>query len=234
MKKALSAAIILLFILTIIFPIGATTAYCLGFSLQLVRALPFAIIVALLSVCGVILAFVAKSAHGDKQLQALALVITPLSMLNLLFCIFASKDIVTATLLLLSAICCCCLTIKLGRSLLLKIASLLLSAGMLVIIVFCGFFVFVLGDIGVSTAIRTAESPSGKYYAQVIDVDQGGLGGSTVVRVYTKGELDLIFFKVSKKPLNVYSGRYGEAFDMHLSWENDSCLLINSAVYQIK
>lgn len=82
--------------------------------------------------------------------------------------------------------------------------------------------------------MKTVESPSGKYYAQVIDSDQGALGGDTLVDVYQDCEKTALIFKVDKKPQRVYSGDWGEFENMQIDWKDDNCLVINSVEYEIQ
>ena len=91
-----------------------------------------------------------------------------------------------------------------------------------------------LRSIGQNTVVQIVESPSGKYYAQVIDSDQGALGGDTLVDVDEKSGINVILFKIEKKPQRVYSGDWGECNDMQIDWKDDDCLIIHSTEYQIR
>lgn len=64
---------------------------------------------------------------------------------------------------------------------------------------FFDFIALIFGNIGQNTVVQTVESPSGKYYAQVIDSDQGALGGDTLVDVYEKSKINAILFKIEKE-----------------------------------
>lgn len=90
------------------------------------------------------------------------------------------------------------------------------------------------GKIGTDTVVNTLSSPDGRYYAEVIDVDQGALGGNTVVEVSGKREIDLIAFRISEIPQRVFIGEWGEHKDMEIYWKNDTCLVINSTEYVFK
>ena len=65
---------------------------------------------------------------------------------------------------------------------------LLLILSVLIVFLVCilGPFVAVFKDFSKKTVVQTIPSPSGKYYAQVIDDDQGALGGNTIVEVCKK------------------------------------------------
>ena len=116
----------------------------------------------------------------------------------------------------------------------LKNVALVLSALMILPICFFSFIAFIFGNIGQNTVVQTVESPSGKYYAQVIDCDQGALGGDTLVDVYQDCGINAILFKIEKKPQRVYFGDWGEFENMQIHWKDDNCLVINSVEYEIE
>lgn len=116
----------------------------------------------------------------------------------------------------------------------LKVVALVLSALMILPICFFSFIALIFGNIGQNTVVQTVESPSGKYYAQVIDSDQGALGGDTLVDVYKKSGINSILFKIENKPQRVYFGEWGEFGNMQIHWKDDNCLVINSVEYEIE
>ena len=106
---------------------------------------------------------------------------------------------------------------------------LLLILSVLIVFLVCilGPFVAVLKDFSKKTVVQTIPSPSGKYYAQVIDHDQGALGGNTIVEVYKKSN-------PKAKPQTIYDGEWGEYKTMEIYWEDDNCLVINGIQYKIE
>ena len=134
---------------------------------------------------------------------------------------------------LFSVGCCCFLSIKHGKPFALKIVALALSALMILPIGFFCFIALVFGNLGQNTVVQTVESPSGKYYAQVIDSDQGALGGDTFVEVYKKPLTNTFLFKIEQYPDRVYSGEWGEYEDMQIYWNGDHRLVINAVAYEI-
>lgn len=99
---------------------------------------------------------------------------------------------------------------------------------------FFSFITLIFGNIGQNTVVQTVESPNGKYYAQVIDSNQGALGGDTLVDVYKKSGINFILFRIEKKPQRVYFGDWGDFENMQIDWKDNGCLVINSVEYQIK
>lgn len=90
------------------------------------------------------------------------------------------------------------------------------------------------GNIGVNTVVKSIKSPNGLYYAEVIDSDQGALGGDTLVYVYKNKEINALVFKICEQPQRAYYGEWGEFENMDIYWKNDSCLVINSVEYEIE
>lgn len=234
MKKAMSILLCLVFGLTILYPAGVIITGCFGYHFALFSVPGFAVGLAALSVPVVILDIACRNTTENSVLQILLAIITPLSLINSVFCVFACPQIVVIASLLLSTGCCCYLTAKHGKPLGLKISALVLSALMVLPIGFFSFMLLIFGNIGQNTVVQTVESPSGKYYAQVIDSDQGALGGDTLVEVHQDWELNALLFQISKEPQTVYFGEWGEFQNMQVYWQDDHCLVINSVEYEIE
>ncbi len=234
MKRTIPTLTYLLFALTILYPAGILITACFGYSFELISISAFAAIVAILSVCLVFLSVAIKSTVENKFIQILLAIITPLSLINAVFYVFDCSQIWVVVSVLISSGCSCFLAIKHGKPLALKNVAFALSALMILPIVFFGFIALLFGNIGQNTVVKTVESPDGEYYAQVIDSDQGALGGDTLVGVYQKSGIDLFIFKIEKKPKRVYLGDWGEFENMQIYWKNDNCLVINSVEYEIE
>lgn len=234
MKKAISNLMCLLFSLTILYPAGVIISACLGYSFELISVSAFAIAIAALSVWVVVLDLNCRNTLENDTIRILLAIITPLSLINAVFYIFKCPQIWVIVSVLLSAGCCCYLTVKCGKPLALKVVALVLSALMILPIGFFSLITLIFGNIGQNTVVQTVESPSGKYYAQVIDSDQGALGGDALVDVYKKSGINLILFKIEKKPQRVYFGEWGEYKNMQIHWKDDNCLVINSVEYKIE
>ena len=83
--------------------------------------------------------------------------------------------------------------------------------------------------------VDTVYSPNGRYRAELIDVDEGALGGDTLVLVYDeRGVLNFGFCGLQKKPQTAYMGPWGKFKDMDLEWESDTVLLIDGRAYDIE
>lgn len=93
------------------------------------------------------------------------------------------------------------------------------------------FFACFLGNIGETRVVETVWSPDGRHYAELVDDDQGALGGNTIVNVYPRGKLDLGLIRFCRRARNVYWGNWGEFNDMTIEWKDNDTLLINGKEY---
>ncbi len=234
MKKLISILMCLLFVLTILYPVGVIITACFGYSFELISVSAFAVAIAALSVGIVILDIVYKNTIENKAMQILLAIITPLSLINAVFYIFQRPKIWVIASMFVCVGGCCFLVAKHVKPLTFKIVTLALSALMLSPIGYFSFIALMFGNIGQNTVVQTIESPNGKYYAQVIDRDQGALGGDTIVDVYEKRKIDAILFKIEKNPKRVYFGDWREFENMQIHWKDDNCLVINSVEYEIE
>lgn len=155
-----------------------------------------------------------------------------LCLVNTLFCMMLSNSIAVALLCFLQAFLGAILMLQRQRTVTAKVSiSILFSLGVLFLLMF-GFLFFTFGQIGYSQTVTTALSPEGTYRAEVIEVDQGGLGGDTLVRVcHVPFHWDLCLVEAQRKPRTVYIGQWGEFESMTLSWQSEQTLLINGKPY---
>lgn len=107
--------------------------------------------------------------------------------------------------------------------------SMLLIIGMIGI----GFFDLTFGRIGKTTVIESLPSPDQSRTAQLIDDDQGALGGSTLVRIVHKDILPLGFAGFRPMTRTIFCSSWGEFETTSLSWLDDSTLLVNDTPHTI-
>jgi hypothetical protein len=82
--------------------------------------------------------------------------------------------------------------------------------------------------------VKSVTSPQNVYVAEVIDSDQGALGGDTFVTVQNLSKtINLFVVKFSKAPVSIYSGEWGEFKNMQIQWEDEHRLTINGKEYYI-
>ncbi len=93
-----------------------------------------------------------------------------------------------------------------------------------------GFFAFQIGE---TTVVQEVLSPSGEYRAEVTDVDQGALGGDTVVSVSRSGSLHLYFFEIADRRERIWMGPWGAAQTLNIEWTDERKLTVNGKAYEI-
>ena len=221
-----------LFAAIALYPIGKAILSCFDYTLEIFCVPAFAIIIAVLSVCVVVLDITYKNILTNKAIRVFVGMIAPLSMINTFLYLLANNHIAVHIGGAVCFISCCIITIKHTKPLLVKILSLVISALLVFPTALLGLIV--LFPIGQNTVVQTLESPSGRYYAEVVDSDQGALGGDTLVNVYENRALNLLLIRIKKEPQLVYLGEWGEFENMKIQWKDDHCILINSVEYEIE
>ncbi|MBR5529245.1 MAG: hypothetical protein IKU57_02095 [Oscillospiraceae bacterium] len=222
-----------LFALVALLPLGSALLSYFGYTIVLFSVPIYSIAIAALSICVVVLDILYKDQLQSVSCHILMALITPMSLINNFLCILKCNHVLVLMGGTVCFVCCCILTIRCAKPMLVKILAVILSALMLLPIGFASLLA-VFFPIGQNTVVQTVESPSGKYYAELIDSDQGALGGDTVVMVYENWTINLLLFKIEKQPQEVYWGEWGEFRNMEIRWKDDHCIVINSAEYEIK
>ena len=114
--------------------------------------------------------------------------------------------------------------------------SVSLPSGLLLLPILFLMLVLPFADmIGYRASVRIVMSPDRNYRAEIIDINQGALGGDTLVEVYDlRKQFDGIVFFFQKEPQVVYQGDWGKFETMKLEWESETVLLINGAPHEIR
>lgn len=232
MKKMIPALGCVLFGMVLLLPVGTLLSGCFGYRFELsgVTAVAAAVVAVCLTVWLIVLGGGEKEPIESGAVKVLLALLVPLSLINAAFAIFVCREICEILSAFVCAGCCLVLTIEHGKPTALKIIALILFVIMVIPLGFFGLFSLMFQNI----VVKSVESPNGAYYAQVVDSDQGALGGDTLVDVFEKKQINLLAFKLYKEPQRVYSGDWGEFYDMEIYWKGDHCLVINGAQYEIK
>lgn len=238
-KKITKLLHYVLFSLIALLPAGKLITAIFGYTFALFSIPVFAVVTALLAVCTVVLSIIQKEPIYDRGFNVVLALLTPLSLINavVLFVECVQADIIFRGTVILCCIVCtaCCIALDImnGQKRLRKIITLVLTLLLSIPVGYIGFIALIFGGIRQDTVVQTVRSPEGTYYAEVIDSDQGALGGDTIVNVREDKGFDALLFKVEKKPQRVYFGQWGEFMDMEVYWKNNNCLVINSTEYEI-
>ena len=210
----------------VLFPtLGSVLSFCLGYTLRLKCGIGYAVLTAAMSVGAVILYPGLEANSKPKYLGVLFAALMPLSAISASFCLIRYHDIPSAVGMLICAGCCCRMTVGYFGTKAVTVVSTVLASVLLAVGGFIGITALLFAE---NTVVKTVDSPNGTYYAQVIDSDQGALGGDTLVYVYENRKLDAGLFDITKRPKRVYLGEWGAFKNMDIYWENEDCIVINS------
>lgn len=157
-----------------------------------------------------------------------------MSLINAVVYVFKSKSAVVAVCMAICFVCSAVIAEKICKSEKAKIFSVISSGLLSVPVLIFSVLVVIFGSFGANTVIDSIPSPDGTYYAEIIDSDQGAMGGDTVVYVHKNSKLDLLILSVSKTPQRVYIGEWREYETMQIQWKNENCLIINSEEYPVE
>ena len=151
-------------------------------------------------------------------------------MLNGVFLLLQDCRLILLLFLLATLFCCGILNFQARSSRALRSVSLSLAGILAVPLLIIGLAAGLFGGIGENTVVQRLPSPDGSRCAELIDNDQGGLGGSTFVEICPQGLTGEFGVRVARR---IYEGNWGEFRDMELSWKDESCLEINGKEYPI-
>ncbi len=243
--------IYLLFFLTILIPVIRLVLFLFGISfnteykIEFPYALIYEIILDIISISVLTIFFVnefkvkdnisfKENISNNRAIQIVLFLNCPLSFINSIF-IFAYGPETRWQILFLLIYSSCCLatTLFFSRPIALKVISLVISflpAGFTWLI---SFISLIFIGFTSRTVMNTIDSPSGKYYIEVIYADAGATGGSTLVEVNEKFEINLVILIITKKSKIIYRGRLNEYENMEIYWKDDNCIVIDSKEYMI-
>jgi hypothetical protein len=116
-----------------------------------------------------------------------------------------------------------------------KIGLGIVYSFLLIVILFISFLMIMFYDFSKNTTMKSEKSPNALYLAEIIDNDQGALGGNTIVKITQQNcNLNILLGKIEKKPMIIYSGKWGEFNEMTIRWETNKILYINEKEYEMR
>ncbi len=217
----LVASSLLLPVLTLIF-------YSFGYSVYLANHHLFPLISALVFI-------VSALVISKKNIYCKISAFLPMfSLINLVICLFKDRSAVALVCMIVCFICSAIIAENACSSAKAKIASVITSAFLAVLIIVVSILCVGFGNFGQNSVVERIYSPEKTFYAEIVDSDQGALGGDTVVYVYKNNWLNLLVLTIRKTPQRVYIGEWKEYESMQTEWKNENCLLINSEEYNIE
>ncbi len=234
MKRLYLVTNILLFALLLLLPLGSLISKCFGYEIELTNYTVFSVICTIFSLTSIILNIRIKPSFDNVTINIIFGLMSPISFLNVFYYLFDYFQLWMVGLSVITVCCCWYLTLKHGKPIVLKIISIILSAFMILPICYSYFIVLIFGTLAQYTVVNTIKSPNETYYIEIIDNDQGALGGDTIIYLYENKGINAVIFKTYKKPTRILQDDYGAHTNMDIHWENDQLLIINSKEYDVK
>ena len=220
--------ILILLILTLLFPSLCMIAKLLHYSFTVKNGIVYAIVTtAVYDGIGILL-----MSRKDRQVgKPYAFLLSACLLLNqihaLVFVFYAANQ--TAMLFVASWFVMTAIIVAYYVKNTALLAVFYSLAGVLVLPI---FLFLMLSGFGAKTVIAREVSPDRKYCAEVIDDDQGALGGATQLLVYRFDQsFSIGSFEFRKSQLELRSGPWGE-FES-LSWQDSEHLSMNEKIYEI-
>lgn len=234
MKKIISAISVILLIFYSFVPLSSLIASSMGYSFVLRNYTISAIIVFIVSVIAIVMLLIDKDKEMTWIGRVSALLLLPISFINWLYYILLSEWKFMILCMLICSVCAFLYLIRYGNWKGLKIVIIIIGVLMFIPLSVFSLIDCIFNDFGCNTVVKTIYSSDEKYKAEVIDRDQGSLGGDTLVNVYeVQTGIDLYVLKIAKKPQCVYLGDWGEYQNMEISWIDEHTLIINGVTYAI-
>ena len=211
-------------------PLLTLILYPFGYSVTLAS---YKILSAVSAVICIITGYMLKNYTPDKTDRTLLSLLPVFQFINATIYISKSKSLITAVFMSICFIMCAAISEKSINSDKTKIFSVMTSSLLFVAFVLVSFVTVFFGSFSENMIVKSAVSPNGEYCAEVIDSDDGALGGDTFVQVRKYKRLNLLVLRIGKRPELIYRGEWGEYETMEIKWLNDNSLLINSTEYNI-
>lgn len=249
MKKTAYASALCLLILLLLLPGGALVGRLLGYRLELTRPWIYGLALSGLSVWTALAAFLAAdrqgrdgASKGENASSGTSAGVTSEQSPRLLYALPLPLALVCCAMLLLRSgglpilllalvtLAACALLCLHGRRGLPRKISLSLSALLLIPLLLLAFGSLFFGGIGQRRVVRQVPSPDGSLLAEIVEDDQGALGGATLVELCPRGWDGKWGVRLSRQ---IWFGPWGEHDNLELRWKDAGCLVIQGRDYPI-
>ena len=230
-SRWISSVPFFLCLLFLFLPLCEGIGAALGYRFTLYHYPAAIVFTAALSLCFSIALFLPRiQLHGANAV--FSAFVLPLAVLNGFF--YVGRWDAAILFILVCCGCSAAILIKFARPFALKIITGILSILLFILLLFITLLILAFGNFGSNSVVASAESPHGTYLAEVINSDQGALGGDTLVNVTNQAKaIPLQIGEFSKAPVRVYTGEWGEFESMKIYWQDDRTLIIDGRSYRI-
>lgn len=234
MKKLLSVLSCLLLALIAFSPVCSLACSFFGYKFTLVNPSMFAIAIFALTGITVLVSILYGEMLENKIICIVMSVLTPLALINTGFYVRSCGTLwIIASVLI--CVGCGYLTIRHGKPLTVRTGALVLTAGLLLPMAFICFVMSVANNTQNYDVLDTVYSPTGAYYAEIIDNDQGEKGGSKMVHIYPNKDIETPIFLIRKNRIIIYEEFYkaseADKVEVVIQWKDDNHLTINGKNY---
>lgn len=232
MKKAAHILPFLLFSIYLAIPAVSLVNLATGYSIWIYSYHAYALLTAAISLAVAVNSFFVKDVALTKT-EALCILFMPLMpLINWICYIIPAGWKFTA---LCMPVCFICVLVYMLQSIKQVKRKVIVSLSCIIFFIpicFISLLDCLFSGFGIDRVVQVEYSPDREYKAEVVDSDQGALGGAVFVNVCnTEPVIDLYFIKVSKKPHCVYSGEWGGYKGMELYWKDNHILSVNGSDY---
>lgn len=232
MKKAAHILPFLLFSIYLAIPAVSLVNLTTGYSIWIYSYHAYALLTAAISLAVAVNSFFVKDAALTK-IEALCILFMPLMpLINWICYIIPAGWKFTA---LCMPVCFICVLVYMLQSIKQVKRKVIVSLSCIIFFIpicFISLLDCLFSGFGIDRVVHVEYSPDREYKAEVVDSDQGAMGGAVFVNVCnTEPVIDLYFIKVSKKPHCVYSGEWGGYKGMELYWKDNHILSVNGSDY---
>lgn len=163
-----------------------------------------------------------------------ALILSPFGYTVSLFGIWDLSVIVAAVWVLAAiTVTAFYLIIKSDISEALRITGIITASVFSAILLCLSVFIVFAGQFTEKTVVNRILSPESIRFAEIVDSDQGALGGNTVIYVKDTHKTDFLLFSIGKSK-RIYVGEWKEYENMKIYWKDENYLVINSEEYAVK
>lgn len=234
MKKLLSVLSCLLLALISFSPVCSLACSIFGYKFTLTNPSVFAIAIFALTGITVLVSILYGEILENKIICIVMSVLTPLALINTGFYVRSCGTLwIIASVLI--CVGCGYLTIRHGNPLAVRTGALVLTAGLLLPMAFICFVMSVANNTQNYDVLDTIYSPTGAYYAEIIDNDQGKKGGSKMVHIYPDKDIETPVFLIRKNRIIIYEEFYkaseADKVEVVIQWKDDNHLIINGKNY---
>lgn len=233
MKNKQSVIVYFLSAVNGLYPLLCLISYFFGYSVYLSFSVVYTLWLAVIFMYANHFIKKNEEAEFSKAARICAAFLPLITAINLAVYVFRYKSLPTALAMGVCLILAAVIAEKVLESNMGKVLSVVSSSIICLIVFILSFFAVSSSHLFMKKVEKHIVSPGRTYYAEVVNVDQGALGGETVVYVHRSRGINLFFLSFNKIPQTLYVGEWGEYKTMQIEWENENCLVIDSEEYNI-